>query len=576
MGTGRCSPTPAGSRLDRDQGPGGGGGGPSPKVVSVRITFLGGLGEVGRNCAAVEIEGRIMLIDCGLMFPEEDMRGVDLVLPDWRWLSERREDIQCVVLTHGHEDHIGGLGYFLPEFPVPVYGTELSLAIAAGRVDEFGIDRDFRPIPDGRWVREGPFKFQLIPVSHSVPQGSGIALDTPEGLILHTGDFKLDPTPVDGRRTDLPAFGRFGNRGVRLLMSDSTNAERAGYIPSEKSLEPSISTIVQRAPGRIVCTCFSSHLHRVQQLSDAGLAAGRYLSFIGRSMERNVTIGTDLGVLHLPSDRIVGIEESMHLPPEQVMIITTGSQGEPFAALSLMAMGRHRSVTLDETDTVLISATPVPGNETAVSRVISDLTRRGSTVFHSGNARVHVSGHASAEELKTFINLVQPSTLVPIHGEYRHLQAHADLAAEMNVPEVLVLENGDAVELDGSTTRVERAAVKARYIYVDGTGVGDIRPGLLRERARLSDDGVVVVSLLLTEDGNELLATPRVASYGLTDHPDKVMEEVAEEIEAEAYDNPSGFFRDVDQAVRHIVRRVIRNRVRRKPVVMPVITHFDG
>ena len=543
--------------------------------MSVRVTFLGGLGEVGRNCAAVEIDGQIALVDCGLMFPEEDMRGVDLVLPDWGWLVERREDVRCVVLTHGHEDHMGGLGYFLADIPVPVFGTELSLAIAAGRVAELGIDKDFRPVPDGRWVTEGPFRFQLIPVSHSVPQGSGVVFDTPEGLILHTGDFKLDPTPIDGRRTDLPTFGRFGNQGVRLLLSDSTNAERDGFVPSEKSLESSILTIVRQAPGRVISTCFSSHLHRVQQLARAGLAADRYLSFIGRSMERNVEIGMDLGVLHLPPDRVIRINEAMQLPPEEVMIITTGSQGEPFAALSLMAVGRHRFVTLNETDTVLISATPVPGNETAVSKVISDMIRRGAKVFHSGNADVHVSGHASSEELKTFINLVRPAAFVPIHGEYRHLRRHADLAIDMGVPEVLVLEDGDAVILDGESTRAERGAVDARYVYVDGTGVGDIRQGILRERARLSDDGVLVVALLLDGEGEELVRVPQVSSYGLMDAPDRVMDDVAEAVMDAADGNPGRFFRDVDTAVRHAARRVIRHETRRKPVVMTVITYLD-
>ena len=543
--------------------------------MSVRVTFLGGLGEIGRNCAAVEIDGQIALVDCGLMFPEEDMRGVDLVLPDWRWLVDRREDVRCVVLTHGHEDHMGGLGYFLSELPVPVFGTELSLAIAAGRVDELGVEKDFRPTPDGQWVTDGPFRFQLIPVSHSVPQGSGVVFDTPEGLVLHTGDFKLDPTPIDGRRADLPAFGRFGNRGVRLLLSDSTNAERAGFVPSEKSLEAPILSIVRQAPGRVISTCFASHLHRVQQLSDAGLAAGRYLSFIGRSMERNVAIGRDLGVLHIPEDRVIRISEAMDLPAEEVMIITTGSQGEPFAALSLMAVGRHRFVTLNATDTVLISATPVPGNETAVSRVISDMIRRGAAVFHGGNANVHVSGHASSEELKTFINLIRPDAFVPIHGEYRHLRAHADLAIDMGVPDVLVLEDGDAVVLDGESTRVERGVVDAGYVFVDGSGVGDIQRGLLRERARLSDDGVLVVVLLLDGEGEELVRVPQVMSYGLMTHPLRVMDDVAEAVMAAAENDPARFFRDVDTAVRHAARRVIRNEIRRKPVVVPVITYLD-
>ena len=543
--------------------------------MSVRVTFLGGLGEIGRNCAAIEIDGRIALIDCGLMFPEEDMWGVDLVLPDWRWLLERREDIRCVVLTHGHEDHMGGLGYFLEEVPVPVFGTRLSLAIAAGRVDEMRVDKDFRPIPDGRWVMEGPFTFQLIPVSHSVPEGSGVVFDTPEGLIVHTGDFKLDPTPVDGRCTDLPTFARFGREGVRLLLSDSTNAEREGVVPSEKSLGPSIRAIVQQAPGRVISTCFSSHLHRVQQLADTGLDSGRYLTFIGRSMERNVRIGLDLGVLHLPQERVLKIGEAMDLPHDELMIVTTGSQGEPFSALSLMAAGRHRWVKLDPADTVLISARPVPGNETAVSRVISDLTRSGAKVFHGRNANVHVSGHATAEELKTFLNVVRPSTLVPVHGEYRHLSAHADLAEEMGVPEVLVLEDGDAVILEDGLTRVERDAVPAGYVYVDGAGVGDVRESLLRERARLGDDGVVVVSVTLDPVTGRLVGTPRLISHGFTDDASMVLDEVAGAVRAAAEEDRRRFRKDAAGAVRQVARKVIKAETGRRPVILPVVAGLE-
>ena len=542
--------------------------------MSVRVTFLGGLGEIGRNCAAVEIDRRIALVDCGLMFPEEGMWGVDLVLPDWRWLVERREDVRCVVLTHGHEDHMGGLGYFLEEIPVPVYGTRLSLAIAAGRVEEIGVEKDFRPVPDGRWITEGPFRFQLVPVSHSVPEGSGVVFDTPEGLIVHTGDFKLDPTPIDGRRTDLSAFARFGRRGIRLLLSDSTNAERSGAVPSEKSLGPSIRSIVRQAPGRVISTCFSSHIHRVQQLADAGLAAGRSLVFMGRSMERNARIGQELEVLHLPADRVISIGEAVHMPPEQIMIITTGSQGEPFSALSLMANRRHRRVELDADDTVLISATPVPGNETAVSKVISDMTRIGAKVFHGHNADVHVSGHASAEELKTFLNLVCPEALVPVHGEYRHLRAHADLAEEMGVPEVLVLEDGDAVVLNEGAVAVERGAVEAGYVYVDGSGVGAIREPLLRERAKLSDDGVVAVSLLVDPKTGRLTSAPRMTSYGFMNDDSQVLEKAGEAVKSAVEQNPDPFVQNPAKAVIKAARRAVKAQTGRRPVILAVITEF--
>ncbi|MDH3499703.1 MAG: ribonuclease J, partial [Acidimicrobiia bacterium] len=427
--------------------------------MSVTVTFLGGLGEIGRNCAAIEQDGKIALVDCGLMFPEEDMLGVDLVFPDWSWLVERRRDVEMIVLTHGHEDHIGALGYFLREINVPVYGTELTVEFARGRVEELRVDAEFIAVDDTRWVKHGPFKFRLIPVSHSVPDGCGVAFDTPEGLVVHTGDFKLDPTPIDQRPTDLPAFAKLGRSGVRLLLSDSTNAEREGFVPSERSLGRAINTIVHEAQGRVIAACFSSHIHRVQQIVDAGIADGRYVAFLGRSMERNTGIGTRLGRLHIPDDRVMPIEELLSLPDDEVLVVTTGAQGEPFAALSLMSSGRHRWVTLDQSDTVLISATPIPGNETAVSKVISKLNKSGAKVFHGRNANVHVSGHAAREELKTFFNVVRPTAFVPIHGEYRHLRAHAEIAEEMGVPEVFVLEDGDAIVLNGRKTTVKRESV---------------------------------------------------------------------------------------------------------------------
>lgn len=543
--------------------------------MSIRVGFLGGLGEVGRNCAFLEVDGRAALIDCGLMFPEEDMWGVDLVLPDWSDLLERGDDVRCIILTHAHEDHMGGLGYFLRERNVPVYGTELALAIAAGRVEELGVNKDFRVVSTGSWVEEDPFRFMMIPVSHSVPEGCGVAFDTPEGLVVHTGDFKLDPTPIDSRPTDLPAFARLGEEGVRLLLSDSTNAEREGVVPSERSLGPPFRSIVREAPGRVIATCFASHLHRIQQIADAGLADDRYLAFLGRSMERNVRIAGELRALDLPDNRVVGVDKALSLPPHRVMIVTTGSQGEPFSALTKMAAGRHRWVDIEPTDTVVISATPIPGNETSTSRVISDLIRRGAQVFHGRNAHVHVSGHAAAEELKILLNVVRPRTLVPVHGEFRHLQAHAALGKAMGTPEVLVLEDGDALVIDGDRTVAERGVLNAGLVYVDGSGAGGVPEEVLAERGRLSGDGVVAVTAAVDYDTGRLEDGPRLVSRGFADEDGTALEAASETAAAalEAfYDNRRrGGAEELEAYVKRAVRKSIKSETGRRPEVFVVV-----
>ncbi|MEX0945822.1 MAG: ribonuclease J, partial [Acidimicrobiia bacterium] len=413
--------------------------------MTVTVTFLGGLGEIGRNCAALEIDGRIAVIDCGLMFPEEEMLGVDLVFPDWSWLVERSADLSCVVLTHGHEDHIGALAYFLADLNVPVFGTRLTLDLAKGRIDELGVEADLRPVEPGVWVTHDVFRFRMINVTHSVPDACAVAFDTPEGMILHSGDFKLDPTPIDGRTTDLQTIAELGRTGVRLLLSDSTNAERPGFVPSEMSLADSLRDIIGGAPGRVIAACFSSHIHRIQQIANAGVATGRKIAVFGRSLQRNTAVAKELGRLDIPEDAVIDIVELLKMPPHRQLLMTTGSQGEPFAALSLMAQGRHKFVEIGEGDTIVLSATPIPGNETAVSRVINQLLRRGARVIHGRNAPVHVSGHASRDELLTYLNLVRPQAFVPIHGEYRHLAAHAALARLVGVPQVDVCEDGDTI-----------------------------------------------------------------------------------------------------------------------------------
>jgi ribonuclease J len=541
--------------------------------LTVKVTFLGGLGGIGRNCAALEIDGKIAVIDCGVMFPEEEMLGVDLVFPNWAWLVERKEDVVCVVLTHGHEDHIGALPYFLTDLNVPVFGTKLTLEMARGRIDELGIDADLRPVEPGRPVAIEPFKFALVNVAHSVPDACAVAFDTPEGIVLHSGDFKLDPTPIDNRPTDLPSLAALGRQGVRLFLSDSTNAERPGFVPSERSLGDPIRDIIGDASGRVIAACFSSHIHRIQQIIDAGVATGRKVALFGRSIQRNTAAAQELGRLRLADDSMVDIVELLKLPPGQQLLITTGSQGEPFAALSLMAQGRHKYVEIGEGDTILLSATPIPGNETAVSRVINQLLRRGARVIHGRNAQVHVSGHAARDELLTMLNVVRPASFVPVHGEYRHLSAHAELARIAGVQSVEVCEDGDMLIIEGDETRVERRAVPAGYVYLDGDSIGDVK-AILRDRSHLADEGVVVVTVAVSPQSGEIVYGPSLDSHGMMDHPDIVLEKAAqavrealeERLKADAHDSSV-----LQQVIRQAAAKVIKAETSRRPVILPVL-----
>jgi len=541
--------------------------------MSVSLSFLGGLGEVGRNCTLLEVEGRLALIDCGLMFPEEGMLGVDLVLPDFTAVLERRDDLECIVLTHGHEDHVGALGYLLADVSAPVYGMPLTVGLARSRIEEAGLTADLRTVAAGEWVQHGPFRFMLIPVSHSIPQNSGIAFDTPEGLVVHSGDFKLDPTPIDGTPTDLPSFAAVGRQGVRLLLADSTNAEEPGFVPSESSLAPALYELVVESRGRLIAACFASHLHRVQQIVEAAADAGRYVAFLGRSMQRNVAIGESLGVIGLPADVVLPIEEILTLPPQKTAVICTGSQGEPFAALSLMAAGDHRWVKVEEGDTVLISAKPIPGNETRMSRVINGLLRLGARVYHGDNAPIHVSGHGAQDELRTFLNVIRPRAFVPIHGEYRHLSAHAALARQMGVPEVLVCEDGDRVVLDGEETRVERRAVPGRLVFVDGLEMAEGVRGIIRDRRHLCEDGVIVVVVGVDAATGRVVQGPDLESHGFVDEPTAVLARAAEEVSAELRSMEGGppHLEAMRQHVRAAVNRVTREEKSRKAVVIPIV-----
>src|SRR3954464_4117087 len=398
----------------------------------VRVVFLGGLGEIGRNCMAIEQQDRVLLIDCGLMFPDPDMHGIDLVLPDFTWLRENASRIEGVVATHGHEDHVGALHYLLRELSFPIFGSAITLGLARNRIEEAGFlgKTQLVVVADGERRKIGPFDVEFIPVTHSVPHAHAIAIHTPQGVILHTGDFKLDLTPVDGRRTDLARIGSIAsNEGIRLLMADSTNAEEQGHAPSETKVGAVLRGLFAEQRGqRIITASFASHLHRIQQIADAAVAEGRVVATLGLSMKKNVRMGRDLGVVHIPNKSLGDIEAMDDLPPGKVCVISTGSQGEPMSALSLMAASESRWLQLTPEDTVILSSHPIPGNEMSVSKVIDGLVRLGVQVVHSGIDDVHATGHAKQEELKTVLSVVRPDYFIPVHGEYRHLVAHAELA----------------------------------------------------------------------------------------------------------------------------------------------------
>jgi len=547
---------------------------------AVRITFLGGLGEIGRNCACVEVDGRILIVDCGLMFPDIDMPGVDLVLPDFTWLRENADRVEACVLTHGHEDHVGALAFLLRELSFPIYGSALTLGLARNRIEEAGLlDRTtMHPVADGERRTIGPFDVEFIPVAHSVPHGFAIALHTPQGVILHSGDWKIDLTPVDGRRTDLARIGAIASTtGVRLLLADSTNAEEPGYTPSERAVGSVLRRLfADRADQRIIVACFASHIHRIQQIADAAVAQGRIVATLGRSMAKNVQLARSLGLLRLPDANLLDIEKMGDLPPEKVCIISTGSQGEPLSALALMAAGDNKWVSLGPDDTVILSSHPIPGNEASVGKVIDGLHRLGADVVHSGLADVHVSGHAMRGELETLLSIAQPSFFVPVHGEFRHLTHHARLAIGLGMPDdhVLLCEDGDVIEL--TDTGVEFGAeVPAGYLFVDGI-VGDVGTGVLRDRRVLSEEGVVVVIVTVDSQSGEVLTGPEIITRGWVYAPeaDALLEEACKVVRANLEEAAVSGTPDIEALKRHArsaLGKFVNERTRRRPMIVPVV-----
>ncbi len=549
-------------------------------MTSVRIVFLGGLGEIGRNCFCLEVDGRIVVVDCGLMFPDADMPGVDLVLPDFTYLRANAERVEGIVLTHGHEDHVGGLAYLLRDVPAPIYGSALSLGFARKRLEEARVmgQTELIPVVDGDVRTIGPVEAEFVPVTHSVPHAFAVAYRTPIGTILHTGDFKLDLTPVDGRRTDLARLGEIGREGVRVLLSDSTNAERPGFTESEASVGPVIRDMFRDHPTkRFIVASFASHLHRVEQITSEAIAAGRRVAFVGRSMVHNIAFARELGLLDVPADRVIDIEEAPRYPPGEVCVVCTGSQGEPMSALALMAAHEHKHVKISDDDVVVISAHAIPGNESNVARVIDSLHRAGAEVVHGGASHVHVSGHASREELKFMLDLVRPDWFVPVHGEYRHLVHHQRLAEEVGVPSdrVLVCEDGDVVTIDEQGAEVDRRAVPAGYQYVDGM-VGDVDQGVLRDRRSLAEEGFVVVIVTVDAVSGELVRGAEIVTRGWVHavEAEALLGEARAAVEAalkEPAEEGATDFETVRRHARRALGRFINERTKRRPSIIPVV-----
>jgi len=546
----------------------------------VRVTFLGGLGEIGRNCACIEVDGSIMLVDCGLMFPDLDMLGIDLVLPDFTYLRQNADRIVGCIATHGHEDHVGGLSYLLRELSFPIFGSALTLGLARNRIEEAGLlDRtEFIAVADGERRQIGPFDVEFIPVTHSVPHGLATAFHTPQGVILHTGDFKLDLTPVDGRLTDLARIGAIASgEGIRLLLSDSTNADERGHAASETTVGGVLYDLFHRFEGRrIITTCFASHIHRVQQIADAAISFDRVVATMGLSMKKNVRMAREMGLLNIPENRLRDITDIDDLPPEKVCIISTGSQGEPMSALSLMAANENRWITLSSDDVVIMSSHPIPGNEQDVSKVINGLVRLGAEVVHSGIADVHASGHAKAEDLKMLLSIVKPEWFIPVHGEYRHLVAHAKLGRQMGVAadHIIVCTDGDQVILDEKGMRPS-AQVPAGYLYVDGI-VGDVGSGVLRDRRVLADEGVVVVIVGIDLQEHSIMMGPEIITRGWVHaaEAEDLLEMCAERVRIAVLDSMRNNATDTEslsRVVRRAAGKFVSEQTKRRPMIVPVI-----
>lgn len=547
--------------------------------AKVKIIPLGGINEIGKNITAIEYKNDIVIIDCGLKFPDDDMFGIDLVIPDVNYLLKNKDKVTGIFLTHGHEDHIGALPYVLKQLNVPVYGTKLTLGIVESKLKEHGLlsSTELVRVKPRDVIKLNSVSVEFIKTNHSIADSVAIAIHTPLGVVLHTGDFKIDYTPIDGQPTDFARFAELGRKGVLAMMADSTNVERPGYTMSEKKVGESFKRIFSKTKGRIIVATFASNIHRIQQIIDAARVYDRKVAVSGRSMENIVAVAIELGYLEFEKDMLVGIDQINKYNNEQVVIITTGSQGEPMSALARMAASEHRKVNIVQGDTVIISATPIPGNEKLVSKVINQLFKKGAEVIYDSLAEVHVSGHACQEELKLMQCLVKPKFFIPVHGEYRHLKQHGELAINLGMPQenVIIAENGDIIEVNRQGIR-KNGSVISGQIFVDGLGVGDVGNIVLRDRKHLSQDGILTVVVTLSKENNTVVAGPDIISRGfvyvresegLMDDAKEIVKEVLQQCEEKKITD----WASLKSKMRDELRTYLYEKTKRKPMILPII-----
>jgi ribonuclease J len=549
---------------------------PPPPLAAggLRVVALGGLGEIGRNMTVFEYGGRLLIVDCGVLFPEADQPGVDLILPDFGYLEGRLDDVEALVLTHGHEDHIGGVPYLLRERgDIPLVGSKLTLALVRSKLTEHHLSPETVEIKEGNQGSFGPFECEFFAVNHSIPDAMAVAIKTPAGVVLHTGDFKMDQLPLDGRLTDLAGFARLGEEGVDLLLADSTNAEVPGIVRSERDIAPVLDEVFAGADQRIIVACFASHVHRVQQVLDVAVRHKRKVAFVGRSMVRNMGVARDLGYLRVPGSLLVDLRDAEEMPPGEVVLISTGSQGEPMSALSRMA-GRDHPIRIAAGDTVILASSLIPGNETAVYRVINGLTRLGARVVHKESALVHVSGHAPAGELLYLLNLVKPRNFIPVHGEWRHLRAHARLASLTGVPDdrIVIAEDGVVVDLVKGRAGIT-GAVPCGYVYVDGLTVGEVTESQLKDRRILGEEGFISVVIVFDSSSGKVVGGPQIHARGSgIDEASYsgVLPKVSEALDRAAADGISDA-QSLRQLARRVIGKWVSDNYRRRPMIIPVV-----